>query len=109
MIPKALYQIDPKTGRATLVAPTALNLSAAIDVNGTLYAFNAAMNQVVTLDLANGKTTFVSSNDPALDPIGGAAPVPEPASIVLAGIGIAAIVVCRRRRRTAGSLALRPT
>ncbi len=98
VIPNSLYQIDPKTGRATLVAATDLTLSAAVDVNGTVYAFNAAKSQVVTLDLSNGKTSFVSNYDSALGPIGGAAAVPEPASIALVGIGIAAILVCRRRR-----------
>jgi hypothetical protein len=100
VIPAALYQINPSTGIATLVAPTALNLSAAVNVNGTIYAFNAAANQVVTLDLANGKTDFVSDLDPAAGLVGGASPAPEPASITLAGIGIAAIVIGRRRRRS---------
>ena len=99
VIPAALYEINPSTGIATLIAPTALNLSAAVNLNGTLYAFNPAANQVVTLDLANGKTNFVSDLDPAAGLNGGASPVPEPASITLAGIGIAAIVVSRRRRR----------
>lgn len=99
VIPAALYRIDPTTGLATLVAPTALTLSAAVDVNGTFYAFNAATNQVVTLDLANGNTSFLSDFDPSAGLLGGASPVPEPGSITLAGIGISAILFRRRRRR----------
>jgi hypothetical protein len=94
-----LYRIDPSTGLATLVAPTTLNLTAVVNVNGTLYAFDGATNQILTLDVANGNTSFVSDYDPAAGLILGASPVPEPASIVLAGIGIATLVVGRRRRR----------
>jgi hypothetical protein len=95
-----LYQINPVTGHATLIGPTALTLGAAADVNGTVYAFIDMSSEVVTLNLANGNTSFVSNFDPAAGVIDGAAPVPEPASIGLAGIGIAAFIVCRRRRRT---------
>jgi hypothetical protein len=106
VIPANLYQINPSTGRAMLIAPTALTISAVADVNGTSYAFIGATNQVVTLDLTNGKTSFVSDYDPAAGLILGASPVPasavpEPASVALAGIGIAAIVVLGRRRRRA--------
>lgn len=101
VIPANLYRIDPLTGVATLIAPTALNLTAVVDVNGTLYAFNAATGQVVTLDLATGNTSFVSNLDPAAGLILGAAPIPEPASLALAGIGIAGMLIrSRRKRRT---------
>jgi hypothetical protein len=40
-----LYQIDPRTGVATLIAPTDLNLTTVANVNGTVYAFNAFTNQ----------------------------------------------------------------
>jgi hypothetical protein len=100
VIPAALYQIDPSTGIATFLAPTALNLTAATDVNGTIYAFNSFKHQVVTLDLTSGNTNFVSDLDPATGGvILGASPVPEPTPIMLAGIGIACLGLYRRRRR----------
>ncbi len=96
-----LYQIDPTTGLTTLVAPTTFSLGAVADVNGTLYAFENDTHQVVTLDLTNGKTSVVTNFDPAVGIVAGASPVtPEPASFALAGIGIAAIVGFRRRRRS---------
>jgi outer membrane protein assembly factor BamB len=93
-----LYQIDPATGLATLIGPTAFGLSAAVEVNGTTYAFNVPLGEVLALDLATGKTTFVSDIDPAVGIITGATPTPEPASIALAAIGIIGFAVCRRRR-----------
>ncbi len=70
-------------------------------MNGTFYAFENMTSQVVTLDLTNGKTSLVSNFDPAAGIIDGAfAVTPEPASIALAGIGMAVLVVCRRQRRS---------
>jgi hypothetical protein len=93
-----LYQIDPATGVATLIGPTAFGLSAAVELNGAAYAFSAPLRGVVALDLATGKTTFVSNLDPAAGIITGAAPTPEPASIALAALGMIGFAVCRRRR-----------
>ncbi|MCU1263601.1 MAG: hypothetical protein JWO80_6486 [Bryobacterales bacterium] len=101
MIAPNLYRIDPSTGLATLIGPTALGLGAVVGVNGTFYGFDDATGQVVTLDLTNGHTSFVSNFDPAAGIIDGASPVPEPASIALAGIGIAAMIVAGRRGRRA--------
>jgi hypothetical protein len=96
----ALYKIDPSIGLATLVGPTDLAIGAVAGVNGTYYAFNNLTSQVASLNLANGNTSFVSNYDPAAGPIFGAvAAVPEPASIVFVGIGIAGLAVCRRRKR----------
>jgi hypothetical protein len=102
VIPEYLYQIDPSTGMTTRGASTPLGLVTTVEVNGAFYSFNADTGKLVTLDLTNGTTRFVADLDPAAGLIAGAAPVPavpEPASVALAGIGIAAIVVFRRRRR----------
>ena len=118
--PPALYQINTSTGVATEVGPTMLNLSASVDVNDTFYAFKegladpscvgpspspcASAAKVFTLNLANGSTSFVTNVDPTATAIYGAAPVaPEPTSIALAGVGLAAIVLSGSRRRKLGS------
>ena len=95
-----LYRIDPSTGLATLIGPTDY-LSALVEVNGTAYAFGGLNGQqIFSLDLTTGHTTFVSDLDPAAVVIVGAVQAaPEPASLALAGIGIAAVVLGRRRRR----------
>jgi hypothetical protein len=74
IIPGALYQINPKTGHARLVAPTDTNLTSTVNVNETIYAFDAATGQVVTLDVTSGLTKAVSDVDPAAGVIGGATP-----------------------------------
>jgi hypothetical protein len=106
-----LYQIDPATGVATLVDPTALGLDAAVQVNGTVYGLAygyTGSNTVLSLNLANGNSTFLSDYVTSPVPGGGNSfdiqgvwPTPEPASFALAGIGITVLVACRRRRRTA--------
>ncbi len=59
-----LYQINPTTGVATLVGPTAFQIDAAVEVNGTVYALTG-FNQVLTLDLSTGNTALVGNYDPA--------------------------------------------
>ncbi len=83
-----LYRIDPETGIATLVGSTEANLGAAVAVNGKVYAFNNVTSQIVTLDVTNGNTTFVSNFDAGFPVVLGASPVPEPTSLALSGIGI---------------------
>jgi hypothetical protein len=105
-----LYQINPATGVATLVGPTALGLDAVVQLNGTVYGldfgFYAGSNTVLSLNLANGNTTFLNDYVSSAAPGGvnsfdvfGASPTPEPASFTLVGIGIAAVLVSKLRRR----------
>jgi hypothetical protein len=94
-----LYQINPLTGHATLIGPTTLTLGAAVNVDGTIYAFDNMDSQVLALNVANGGTSFVSNFDPAAGIIDGAAATPEPASIMLVGIGVAAAAIVRLRKR----------
>jgi hypothetical protein len=74
LIPGAIYQIDPARGHATMVAPTETTLSAIVNVNDTIYAFNASTGQVVVLDVTNGQTTVVTDVDPKAGVIAGATP-----------------------------------
>jgi hypothetical protein len=95
----ALYQIDPSTGVATVIGPTDLSIAGVAGGNGTQYAFNILKGQVLNLDVATGNTSFVSNTDPTAGTIRGAASaVPEPASIALTAVGIAATLVWRRRK-----------
>jgi hypothetical protein len=104
-----LYQINPATGMATQVGPTALGLDAAVQVNGTVYslAFGyAGSNTVLSLNLANGNTTFL--NDYVSSPVAGgvnsfdiegASPTPEPASFTLIFGGLLVMAASRKMVR----------
>ena len=113
--PPALYQINPSTGIATEVASTMLNLSASVDANGTFYVFKegiadptcigpapvpcASDAEVFMLNLANGGTSFVTDVALSATAIYGASPVaPEPAAVLLTGIGIMAIGIMLRSK-----------
>jgi hypothetical protein len=94
-----LYRVNTLTGGATPIGPTDLGIGAVVAVNGTYYAFDDLTNQIESLNLANGNTTFVSNFDPAAGVIQGAAATPEPTSIALVGIGLLALATSRIRRR----------
>jgi hypothetical protein len=96
-----LYQIDPSTGSATPVGPTELLITSVVYSGGTVYGFagNAeAQSHSLTLDVANGNTTFLTNMDPAAGLIFGAVATPEPASLALAACGMILITFWKLRR-----------
>jgi len=90
VVPPNLWRIDPSTGVATLIGSTNLNLDGGVELNGKFYAFYEpnVTSQLVTLDLANGNTTFLNNIDPAAGLIFGAAPTPEPGTFLMLGSGL---------------------
>lgn len=101
-----LYQINPVTGVATMVGATALGLQAAVQLNGTVYGldFNpTGPNAVLSLNLANGNTTFL--NNYASSPVAGGvnafavsgvSPAPEPAPFTLIFGGLLFVAASRK-------------
>ena len=84
----ALYRIDPATGLATFIANTDLQVGALVEVEGRLYGFEGVLDgfdwtydvpighsELVTVNLATGKTKVLSDVDRSIGVIFGAAPV----------------------------------
>ena len=103
-----LYQINPATGVATQVGPTALGIDAAVQLNGTVYAlaFGFPSNTVLSLNLANGNTTFLNNyvSSPVAGGVNsydieGVSAVPEPASFALIFGGLLVLLASRKMVR----------
>ena len=75
VVSPTLYQLDPMTGKATVIGPTAEGIGGVYDVNGVDYAFDDLTGQILRLDLTSGKTTPVGYFAPAAGVIQGAVPV----------------------------------
>ena len=84
----ALYRIDPATGLATFIANTDLQVGALVEVEGRLYGFEGVLDgfdwtydvpighsELVTVNLATGKTKVLTDVDHSIGVIFGAAPV----------------------------------
>jgi hypothetical protein len=74
VIPAALYEIDPETGRARTIAPTDLGLLTIVNVNDTVYAFDSNNDRFVIVDPETGRTRAVSNLDPSAGFVCGATP-----------------------------------
>jgi hypothetical protein len=98
VIANMLYQIDPATARANAIGPTAFGLGAAVEVNGTTYAFLNATHQIARLDLATGGTTVIGDFDEATGIVSAAVPTPEPATTAIVAFGLGAIIALSRVR-----------
>ena len=100
VISPKLYQVDPATAHATPVASIPLGFAAAVDVNGTVYAFNENDSAIETLNLTTGATSLVSHFDPSDGLIlGAAAPAPEPTSWALALLGTVGLGFAAEKRK----------
>ena len=107
LITPSLYQIDPLTGIATKLGSTTFGLGSITDVGGTLYAFHLPDDSIVTLNLADGSTSFLSDTDPAAGLVNGSTavpPVPEPGSLALVGSGLISFAATTLRRRSVRAL-----
>jgi len=114
-----LYRIDTTTGATTLVGNTGVDVGSPIGAlsfgpNGTLFA--TLDDKLFTLNLTTGAATAVGSIDPFDDTgfssISGLAivasplAVPEPASVLLVGIGLGVVSFSALRSRKPGSPAV---
>lgn len=100
LVAPKLYSIDPTTGMATAIGPTDLGIGGVTDVDGISYAFNDPTAQIETINLLTGTATPIGYFDPAAEVIQGAAPVPEPTPLALAGFGLVMLYVFARRLRS---------
>lgn len=83
-VPSRLYRIDPDTGTATVIGETLAD--APIVGSGfsdnTLYGFTLGdpvgkANKILAIDLQTGEANVVTEQDPSLDAVFGAVPVPQ--------------------------------
>jgi hypothetical protein len=102
-----LYSINPTTGVATLIGDTGFYIINGLFVNGTLYGFDDVTNAIVTINTTTGVATQVATYSlPSGDAIFASAlltttSIPEPSSVVLGLIAVAAggsLGLLRRRR-----------
>jgi hypothetical protein len=103
----ALYKVDPMSGKTTRIAVTNFFLGASVEVDGKFYAikrsiagfadgFPVGFSQLLTLDVATGKATFVRNIDASAGTIFGAAPAP-------AGVAISAVDLSHKEQERPGT------
>jgi len=78
VIPPVLYEINPRTGLANVIGPTALGIGGVVEVNGKNYAFDDLTGQTLELELTSGNTTPVDNFAAAAGVIQGAVPIRRP-------------------------------
>lgn len=75
-VPPALYRIDAKSGQATFIAQTDLQIGALVEVDRNLYGFEGVLDgfnftyyipiahsELVTLNLETGKTNVLTDHN----------------------------------------------
>jgi hypothetical protein len=81
VVPAALYEINPRTGQSRHIAPTDQGLLTIVNVNDTVYAFDAPNDRFLTLDLTTGQTQQVHDFNLTAGLVCGATPArPSPSS-----------------------------
>jgi hypothetical protein len=95
----ALYQIDPVTASSTLIGSTVFGLGAAVEVNGTTYAFLNVTQELANLNLSTGITTAIGPFDAGAGVVSSAVATPEAATIAIAAFGLAVLAGCGSIRR----------
>ena len=97
-----LFTINTSTGAETLVGSTGYPIGAMVTENGALYAGVESPLSVQTLDTTTAVPTFVSTESGAPGDFWGLVPTsatPEPEYWVVLGMGLATVILLRRRAK----------
>jgi PEP-CTERM motif len=96
-----LYTVNTSTGQASLVGNVGFSVGAMDFEKGTLYGFTLS-GQIITINTATGSGTFLvnqQTSSAVFAAATAASAVPEPGSLCLLSLGLAAVATFRLRVR----------
>ena len=105
----ALYTINTGTGAATLVAPFSgggieMVMGITFDRAGNLFATNfSAASSLFSVNASTGVATLVGQTGVPFVHSAETSPIPEPATMILLGTGLAGVAAKARKRRRAAA------